>query len=68
MDSAGKVIRTMEADQRSTDWSTLYYRLRANFDGLQTGYCEVPPETERDGQALYMDGHACLGSNMNMAI
>jgi 2-polyprenyl-6-methoxyphenol hydroxylase-like FAD-dependent oxidoreductase len=58
MDSVGKVIRTMESDQRSTDWSTLYYRLRANFDGLQTGYCEVPPGTERDGQALYMDGHS----------
>lgn len=45
-DCMGRGIRTMESDQRSTDWSTLYYRLRANFDGLQSDYCEAPPGTE----------------------
>ncbi|KAH8809425.1 hypothetical protein F5884DRAFT_404050 [Xylogone sp. PMI_703] len=58
MNSDGKVTRNMESDQKSTDWSTLYYRLRANFDGLQTGYCEAPPKNEGDGPALYMDGYS----------
>ena len=58
LDSAGNVIRSMESEQWSTDWSTLYYRLRANFDGLQTGYCEAPPEIEGGCMALYMDDHS----------
>jgi 2-polyprenyl-6-methoxyphenol hydroxylase-like FAD-dependent oxidoreductase len=60
-DCTGRVIRTIESDQRSTDWSTLYYRLRANFDGLRSDYCEAPPETEQEGYALYMDGHCVSG-------
>ena len=61
IDSASTVIRTMESDQWSTDWSTLYHRLRANFDGLKSGYCEVPPEIEGEDQAVYMDGHSVYG-------
>ena len=58
VDAAGNVITTMESQKWSTDWSTLYYRLRANFDGLHSRYCEVPPEFEGRFIALYMDGHS----------
>ena len=61
LNSSGTVTRTMESDQWSTDWSSLYYRLRANFDGLESGYGEVPPKTPGDGRALYMDGHSVSG-------
>lgn len=40
----------------STNWDTLYYRLRANFDGLVGAYCKVPAAKERDGRAVYRDG------------
>ena len=40
-----------------TGWSTLYYRLRANFDGFKSDYCPNPPgHLEADGQAIYDAG------------
>lgn len=42
--------------QKSTSWNTLFHRLRANFDGMESGYCDVPARREEDGEARYMDG------------
>jgi 2-polyprenyl-6-methoxyphenol hydroxylase-like FAD-dependent oxidoreductase len=42
--------------QKVTNWNTLFHRLRANFDGLESGYCDVPARREGDGEARYMDG------------
>jgi 2-polyprenyl-6-methoxyphenol hydroxylase-like FAD-dependent oxidoreductase len=42
--------------QRSTNWDTLYWRMRANFDGLENAYCEVPDGKKGDGEVWYMDG------------
>jgi 2-polyprenyl-6-methoxyphenol hydroxylase-like FAD-dependent oxidoreductase len=40
-----------------TNWKTLYYRLRANFDGLSSGFVQVPPATQQsDGTVLYDTG------------
>lgn len=37
-----------------TSWTTLYYRLRANFDSLTSKHCPKPPEsTKTDGTAIY---------------
>ena len=37
-----------------TSWSTLYYRLRANFDGLSSEYCPEPPISQvSDGPVTY---------------
>lgn len=44
--------------QKSTNWDTLYYRLRANFDGFRSGYCDVPAGKEEDGSVMYKDGCA----------
>lgn len=39
---------------KNTGWEILYYRLRANFDGLKTGYCpETLPRAEDRGKAVY---------------
>jgi 2-polyprenyl-6-methoxyphenol hydroxylase-like FAD-dependent oxidoreductase len=40
-----------------TNWKTLNYRLRANFDGLRSEYVPVPPERkEGDGKVVYEVG------------
>ncbi|KAF2232328.1 FAD/NAD(P)-binding domain-containing protein [Viridothelium virens] len=47
-----KIIRKIKF--RMTSWNTLYYRLRANFDGLSSPYVLVPPKSlESDGEATY---------------
>ena len=40
-----------------TSWNVLYYRLRANFDGLTSEYCpEAPVALPQDGKAIYEHG------------
>ena len=42
---------------RLTTWKCLYYRLRANFDGLSSEYVTAPPNgLEGDGRALFEPG------------
>lgn len=39
---------------RLTNWKTLYYRLRANFDGMSSEYVLVPPRSlPMDGTVVY---------------
>lgn len=53
-----EIIRIWKAQLRLTSWDTLYYRLRANFDGLQSDYVEKPPlgDKTRDGTVSYENG------------
>ena len=46
-----EVVKTWNMELQMTSWSTLYYRLRANFDGLQSKYYpDLPTMTpEREG-------------------
>lgn len=39
-----------------TSWDTMYYRLRANFDALESGYCPIPPVVKGSGQGNYETG------------
>ncbi|KAF8851872.1 FAD/NAD(P)-binding domain-containing protein [Acephala macrosclerotiorum] len=58
LNSKDEVIRHANMEQRSTTWDVLYYRLRANFDGLRSGYCSVPEVAVRKG--VYRDGCTVL--------
>ena len=45
-----------------TSWDLLYHLLRANFDGVRSEYCEVPPAAEPgDGTGRYEYGHMVRG-------
>ena len=57
-DGNGKVDLFLKADRLLTSWDVLYYRLRANFDGLETGYCSRPEELKNSelGRAKYETG------------
>ncbi|MCJ1352162.1 MAG: hypothetical protein MMC33_002146 [Icmadophila ericetorum] len=53
MDKAARVVRTKDVVMQMTSWSVLYYRLRANFDGLRSDMCMVPTHETGVGNAIY---------------
>ncbi|MCJ1396219.1 hypothetical protein MMC18_009108 [Xylographa bjoerkii] len=54
----GGVKRIMGGKQQMTSWNILYYRLRANFDGLRSQYClEIPERGDSgNGKAVFDTG------------
>ncbi|MCJ1381716.1 hypothetical protein MMC17_004827 [Xylographa soralifera] len=54
----GGVKRILTGELQMTNWNVLYYRLRANFDGLRSHYC--PEISERgspaNGKAIFDAG------------
>ena len=57
LDSNAKVLSGHSAPLKMTSWNVLYYRLRANFDGLESVYCpETPKEPPGNGEATYQQG------------
>ncbi|KAL8771969.1 MAG: hypothetical protein Q9209_002633 [Squamulea sp. 1 TL-2023] len=67
MDKNAKAIRTLKMQLCMTSWDTLYYRLRANFDGLRSHYVTVR-ECEPDlavGNTSYEYG--CKVTNVKYA-
>ncbi|MCJ1230893.1 hypothetical protein MMC12_007567 [Toensbergia leucococca] len=54
LDRAGHVKRTSKWPLNLTGWDVLYFRLRANFDGLKSEYCPEPPKPlNSEGKAFY---------------
>ncbi|KAL8735002.1 MAG: hypothetical protein Q9166_001127 [cf. Caloplaca sp. 2 TL-2023] len=54
LDKNANIKRQINTPLNLTSWNVLYYRLRANFDGLTSDYCPEPIKfPESDGQALY---------------
>ena len=54
---AGEIVGLKPRSSQTTSWSTLYYRLRANFDGFKTGYCpEVPAPLQGEGEVVFLAG------------
>ncbi|MCJ1436597.1 hypothetical protein MMC27_005977 [Xylographa pallens] len=57
LDQDGNQIHREHTTQQMTSWDLLYHLLRANFDGVQSDYCEVPPPAPSDGSGRYEYGH-----------
>ncbi|KAL2065586.1 hypothetical protein VTL71DRAFT_3256 [Oculimacula yallundae] len=51
LDKNAVVTREMKKAIKMTSWGSIYHRLRANFDGLTSGFCPNPP-TLREGDGL----------------
>ena len=48
------VKRTIPLSFLMSTWDTIYYRLRANFDGMVSTYCHAPPPlAASDGKAVF---------------
>lgn len=57
LEKTSKVKRFIKKPYRLTSWTLLYYRLRANFDGLRSDFCsDPPPASESDGKAIFDTG------------
>ena len=46
IDTNGTVVNQIGIQQMLSSWECLYYRLRANFDGLASDYVPHPPEKD----------------------
>lgn len=54
IDKKSNIKRLIDVPLNLTSWNVLYYRLRANFDGLKSEFCPEPPEaTDVEGDAIY---------------
>ena len=53
LDLQGSQIYAEGTLQKMTSWDLLYYLLRANFDGAESGYCKIPEPLETDGHGTY---------------
>lgn len=64
LNKAATITRAWKAQLCMTSWDTLYYRLRANYDGLQSDYVREPPRNRegRDGKVTYENG--CTVTNL----
>lgn len=47
--------------QNMTSWDLVYYMLRANVDGVESEYCDVPKQRAEDGEVKHLHGHKVTG-------
>lgn len=68
INAEGKVVKSMGIVQTFSSWEAIYYRLRANFDGLSSDYVPSPPSKEDgEGHAQYSFGKIVTGVHRNAA-
>ena len=60
LDGESKVKRFMKRPMSNSTWNTLYYRLRANFDGFRSEVCAIPPTLPK----IQGDGVVQMGSKV----
>ena len=65
INAKGEVVKQIGVEQVLSSWECIYYRLRANFDGLVSDYVQNPPKKEQmgTGRAEYKYGRAVKGLN-----
>lgn len=59
INQTGEVTKTWKMQLRMTSWDTLYYRLRANFDGLQSEYVNTARSTPQTGEGAASYEYEC---------
>ncbi|KAF2033926.1 FAD/NAD(P)-binding domain-containing protein [Setomelanomma holmii] len=53
LDKKGDVIDREDREQRMTSWDLLYNLLRANYDGIESGYANIPEPEDNEGTVSY---------------
>lgn len=61
LDKNGDVVYEEDMNQSMTSWDLAYYMLRANVDGLESDYCDVPKTEEGKAQVKHLHGHRVTG-------
>lgn len=54
LDTEGNVVHKVDAEQNMSSWDLTYYLMRANYDGLASPYCDVPPLDPSHGTAVHL--------------
>ena len=57
LDRHGAVTNVQHTPQSMTSWDLLYHLLRANFDGLESTYVQVPSKLQGEGNTTYDYGY-----------
>ncbi|KAI9707915.1 MAG: hypothetical protein M1820_004334 [Bogoriella megaspora] len=62
LNQSAKPTLFVKVPRNATSWDTLYYRLRANFDGYRSSYFLEPPQNApQDGNAAYSSRQQVIG-------
>lgn len=57
LDKHGDIVHKEDMKQNMTSWDLAYYMLRANVDGLESAYCEVPKTDDGNSRVKHLHGH-----------
>ena len=57
----GEVVHKTNVDQSMTSWDLAYNLMRANYDGVESPYCDVPSPVPGHGKATHLHDH-CVTS------
>ncbi|KAF2795096.1 monooxygenase [Melanomma pulvis-pyrius CBS 109.77] len=57
----GEIVHKEDMVQNMTSWDLVYYILRANLDGVESDYCDVPQPVEGRGEVRHLHGHNVTG-------
>jgi 2-polyprenyl-6-methoxyphenol hydroxylase-like FAD-dependent oxidoreductase len=57
----GNIVHTVEAIHNMSSWDLTYHLMRANYDGLASPYCDVPPPDPRHGKAVHLHNRTVTG-------
>ncbi|MDB5910999.1 MAG: hypothetical protein JWP34_5116, partial [Massilia sp.] len=54
LDKEGNVVHGVDANHYMSSWDLTYHLMRANFDGIASPYCDVPPPDPSHGAAIHL--------------
>ncbi|RYP08676.1 hypothetical protein DL765_008699 [Monosporascus sp. GIB2] len=57
LNKAGEIVHTKDMIQSMTSWDLAYHLMRANYDGVESPYCEVPTPVPGHGKATHLHDH-----------
>lgn len=61
LDKNGEIVHKKDMRQNMTSWDLVYHMLRANVDGVESDYCEVPEADPGSGKVAHLHGHKVTG-------
>lgn len=57
----GEIVHKEDMKQNMTSWDLVYHMLRANVDGVESAYCEIPNDDESNTKVTHLHGHKVTG-------
>jgi len=61
LDKQGNIVHSVDAAHNMSSWDLTYFLLRANYDGISSPYCDVPPIDPTHGAAVHLHDRTVTG-------